>query len=1272
MDSSRNSSSHTNRTNRTKKFNEIQELDLMELLDLPKTLSNEAILRFYRFNNGDLFGDLRSIINAIVDKIKKKKIDENGLIGIEQDIPKSSGVDNKWNLVKRKFIKIAMLGNFFNCKTKINYYKSSDHQYEWLVFSITEIEFTRRLKILQMNSRPFLENTSTDKHDTNSFNNLDNSTNKQFTSNSFNQKNSSIINTPPKLPTPIDSSNPTENNNDFKVENINKLPNNNIISIIPNCTNSPKTPSLLSINLNNNAIPSFNSINQNSMSHNKISLNTYNSQIINPNAVNNPYHNSQANNPNAVNPYPSFPTFEKSYTDSKDKTLAKDFNKIPTIIYNNENSPKIQKIVISLENENEVDNLIIASEGTLEIEDLVHERTSYPVDTARKNLDSIIKGEASLPVSSKKKYGRLQTVNSTIKESKENLPCPSLGKNMAYGKTFETMNSSEFNQFNRKLLVPQISLEINPFLDFKKAVNINEGLPPVRNFNPMVHEEDEEKMADRIINFTGERLFEEKSEDLTDHSVKYSGTSPFNRRKSIMSSNLQKKKGIGFRARFNDGVVDEKSSDVKEIGTSFTEKSQKIDSENVNKEDLKIINKTLKDISKGILQGADSNEDDSDKKTIRSTKMANTLKTINSMNKKTNGNVNFTPKTHKLLDVLRETIVKKLALEENQDKKEKAYEQSVHSSISSIYQSNRLTEKAILNPFVPKCYKRLSWSLLFLMIAIFVMQISIYLIIVKLYEDFKDNLVENVNYNRFSNTLLQSIKNILVSDVTSSRNFDQEYYKTFLINSISQEFNELAISINNIQLNYEFYHGLSSNFFTRKTFYNISENVKNINNVENLAFTVFPYDLIKAVTLYLSEMQKFLNSETINLTILLQNLFGFAFEFSYHDNFNSQRNNLIKNNKLTILIILIMISTFIILIFLLRIISHLSCYNYMNDLLEMLAKINYEDIETLKTYYISIASVYDLQQEIKGPGQNGILGINYVENPGALKDNNNNKNRSHRMVDIKYLSIPNSQILFMNFIFCIFIIAINLIVVFLSHGFDNYFESSGNFQKHMLSQFNFKGYTTGYLLSYDHNLGLGIYNMSRNEILTYLNKNLPNETLDLGTYNSQNPFITHYLQVITSEQICRFLTLNTTVLNRCEGLLNGLMNKSLVNFELETAQLLKVMMLDGKKSDIANLAQFGEGLDYALNLTNLLKSQYISSEYNSYDSELKTLILINCFSIICAFIIILGYYVLSLRKLEERLISIRKIYLNIPIAILIRQKRIKKYLQDTSSFFLGG
>lgn len=49
MDGSRNSSVKTNKTNKTKRMKEIQDIDLMELLDIPKTLSNEAILRFFFF-----------------------------------------------------------------------------------------------------------------------------------------------------------------------------------------------------------------------------------------------------------------------------------------------------------------------------------------------------------------------------------------------------------------------------------------------------------------------------------------------------------------------------------------------------------------------------------------------------------------------------------------------------------------------------------------------------------------------------------------------------------------------------------------------------------------------------------------------------------------------------------------------------------------------------------------------------------------------------------------------------------------------------------------------------------------------------------------------------------------------------------------------------------------------------------------------------------------------------------------------------------------------
>lgn len=43
----------------------------MELLDIPLTLSGEAIMRFYRYNTNDLFSDLKSIIAALVERIRK-------------------------------------------------------------------------------------------------------------------------------------------------------------------------------------------------------------------------------------------------------------------------------------------------------------------------------------------------------------------------------------------------------------------------------------------------------------------------------------------------------------------------------------------------------------------------------------------------------------------------------------------------------------------------------------------------------------------------------------------------------------------------------------------------------------------------------------------------------------------------------------------------------------------------------------------------------------------------------------------------------------------------------------------------------------------------------------------------------------------------------------------------------------------------------------------------------------------------------------------------
>ena len=906
-------------------------------------------------------------------------------------------------------------------------------------------------------------------------------------------------------------------------------------------------------------------------------------------------------------------------------------------------------MILPEDEDEEKDLLIVPSEGTLDLEGLVQERISSPVEQARKGLDS----DKNILVP-KKKMAKSQ-ISTNFRENKL----------LGTGKTFESMNSSTDSPL--KMLIPSINLENNPFFQEKF---VNEAMPVALENTAFM--EDEEKLAENIINFTGNQLFEDKSEDNTD----FSALSP--KKTTTPKSIFKGKKSVGFGLSTQKQATNkaEISSQNEPVSPSKRlEKPSKSDIfGTVNKEDLKVINKTLKDISKGLTQGIDSIDDDSDKKTVKSMKMgARTIKTIKSMNKKTNVNVTFTPKTHKLLDILRETIMQKLSLEDG--KKDKAYEQSVHSSMNSVFQSQRLLEKAILSEYLPKGYKRLKISLVFLMFLILVMQISIYMIIVQLYAGFSQNLAENVNYDKFSNNLLQSMKGLFVYKMLGKPEIFQNisegdllYYQAYFLRTIKLEFDQLVLLLHKIQLNYDFYHDLSPALFLRKSFYNITFSQENEESPKN--YTVFPLDLLKAVTLYLSELQKFISNSQQNSVFLLDNLFTFTTELSSHSNFSTKRLDLITGNKLIILIILIMISFLIIATFFLRIHSHLSCYKYINDLLELLAKTNYEDIEVLKSYYISIASVYDLEHELKGnPTQ--MLGYNYMENPDAIKGNkDNNKNRSHKVMNLKEILTPHLQIVTANLLFALFIIGINLIVVLLSHGFDSHFEESGDLQRHLIEQFRFRGYSNSYLLAYDRSLALGQYNLSESQILDYIYENLNNDTFDENQFRSQNDFIEKYLEIITNEEICGFIATNYQ--KRCEEILMGLMKKSLINFELEAFQRLKVMTLERNFSEIENFLEFGESFDYALSLVDYIKEIYIENENNTYDSEVNTLVIINCLSIICSFFIVCGYYWLSLRKMEKRLIFVRKIFLQIPISILMRQKRIKKYLQDTSTFYLGG
>lgn len=175
---------------------------------------------------------------------------------------------------------------------------------------------------------------------------------------------------------------------------------------------------------------------------------------------------------------------------------------------------------------------------------------------------------------------------------------------------------------------------------------------------------------------------------------------------------------------------------------------------NPEQSEIKIINRTLRDISRGLTRHDD---DDSDKKTVKSMKAgARTIMTIKSMNKKTNMNVTFTPKTHKLLDVLRDSIVNKLNLEEKN--KEKAYEASVGSSVQSVYQSHRMIENAIHFEYTPNHYignVRSLWGLIALILGL---QISIYMIIKGIYYGLDDNFSQQLIFGKLKDRMFQNMK----------------------------------------------------------------------------------------------------------------------------------------------------------------------------------------------------------------------------------------------------------------------------------------------------------------------------------------------------------------------------------------------------------------------------------------------------------------------------------------------------------------------------------
>lgn len=103
----------------------------------------------------------------------------------------------------------------------------------------------------------------------------------------------------------------------------------------------------------------------------------------------------------------------------------------------------------------------------------------------------------------------------------------------------------------------------------------------------------------------------------------------------------------------------------------------------------------------------------------------------------------------------------------------------------------------------------------------------------------------------------------------------------------------------------------------------------------------------------------------------------------------------------------------------------------------------------------------------------------------------------------------------------------------------------------------------------------------------------------------------------------------------------------------------------------SKILEYSEALDFCLEYMIKLKNEFAKNEAASRNDEINLILAINVISIIFSGSILYGYYMFRTKNLKKRLIETRKIFLQIPIAILMRQKRIKKYLQDTSRIYLG-
>lgn len=574
----------------------------------------------------------------------------------------------------------------------------------------------------------------------------------------------------------------------------------------------------------------------------------------------------------------------------------------------------------------------------------------------------------------------------------------------------------------------------------------------------------------------------------------------------------------------------------KELATSNGTRP-KIVKKNPEQSEIKIINRTLRDISRGLTRHDD---EESDKKTNKSIRAgARTIMTMKSRNKKTTMNATFTPKTHKLLDVLRDSIVNKLNLEEK--KKEKAYESSVGSSVQSIFQSHRMIENAIHYEYTPKHYVRNVRSLWGLIALILGLQISIYLIIRGIFYGLDDNFSQQLTFGKLQDRMFQNMKASFTIDLIQNYGVILPKFITFyfyfkkvesqnnplIIPALNEKIFQNIAEIKNLSMLLQKDHGffiqLIPDFFSNRTYFNMKEN------------KVVMMDFLQAIQLFVSNMQQFLARETTktiiqNFPFLLKNIQIFSFEFDSRDQFEYLRSNLIKEDKLKVIIIFSIISTVIITIFIYRIYSHIYCFHYLNDLLTMFVKINNEDIDILKNYFVSIASVYDLADEQQDPTKSKSTILPLENMPNNEADSKAGQKRGgQRYQDLKNIKIPYFEIIFLNLIFLFFILGANVTVVLLSHIFDKNFENASMFQQYVVDKFRYADFTRNLMLVYDNKTKIGLFDKGIIDL----------DKLIISELMGDEPGFEWFTQKITQNSVCEKENL------RCEKVLNGILLKSI-------------------------------------------------------------------------------------------------------------------------------